>query len=79
MAVYKEGWFWLEDIEQSSVPIFNDAADMGAPCRKDDSMWNTVKWMFDWYADCDRIAVLHVINDLNKPKGERITVEVEEV
>lgn len=49
MAVYREGYHAVEQIQKTSVSIFDDACDYGAPCRKDDAIWNYTKQLFDWY------------------------------
>ena len=49
MAIYREGFSAIKDIENNSVRIYNDACDFGAPCKKGDKIWNAAKQLVDWY------------------------------
>ena len=40
MAVYREGYLIVEEIEKASVRIFQDSCDFGAPTKKGDKIWN---------------------------------------
>lgn len=51
MSVYKEGFYLIEFIEKKSKQIYDDAADYGAPVVKDDSVWNAMKQLSDWYGE----------------------------
>ena len=49
MSVYKEGFKAIELIERSSVQIFEDASDFGAPVRKGDMLWNMMAGAVESY------------------------------
>lgn len=49
MAIYREGYKAVEEIEKKSVRIYRDASDFGAPTRKGDNIWNYAKQLVDWY------------------------------
>ena len=49
MAVYREGFHAISEIQKSSVQIFSDSCDFGAPCKKGDRIWNLAKQLVDWY------------------------------
>lgn len=49
MAVYREGYSAVKDIQNQSRQIWPDACDYGAPTKIGDRLWNTVKQAIDWY------------------------------
>ena len=49
MAVYREGYAIIEDIQKNSERVFNDACDYGAPVKKGDARWNAVQQLIEWY------------------------------
>ena len=49
MGVYKEGYYIVNQLQQKSVQIFNDACDHGAPTKLNDSIWNSAKQLADDY------------------------------
>ena len=49
MAVYREGFHALELIKRRSVQVFRDAADFGAPTKRNDEIWMAAKQLCDWY------------------------------
>jgi hypothetical protein len=49
MSVYKEGYHALELITKEAKQIWPDAADFGAPVKKDSSLWNWIKQLTEWY------------------------------
>lgn len=49
MSVYKEGFYAIELIQKNSKQLFQDAADYGAPVKKQDQLWGWVKQLCDWY------------------------------
>lgn len=49
MAVYREGYMIVEQIEKGSIQIYSDACDYGYPTRKGDFIWNAAKQISDWY------------------------------
>jgi hypothetical protein len=49
MAVYREGFYAVNELQQNQIQIFTDAADYGAPVRKDDKLWNLAKQLIQWY------------------------------
>ena len=53
MAIYREGFSAIKDIEDNSVRIYDDACDFGAPCKKGDKIWNAAKQLVDWYGTPD--------------------------
>lgn len=51
MAVYREGYSIVNQIQKSSKQIFSDACDFGAPVKKGDLLWNASKQLVEWYKD----------------------------
>ena len=51
MAVYREGYHALNEIQSQEIQIYNDACDFGVPVRKGDSNWNLSKMLFTMYGD----------------------------
>ena len=51
MAVYREGYSIVNQIQKASKQIFSDSCDFGAPVKKDDSLWNASKQLVNWYQD----------------------------
>lgn len=51
MSVYKEGFSWIQEISSKQKQIYPDAADFGAPTKKGDSVWETMKDLTDWYGN----------------------------
>lgn len=51
MAVYREGYHALNEIQSQSIQIYDDACDFGVPVRKGDSNWNLSKMLFHMYGD----------------------------
>lgn len=49
MAVYREGYFLLEQIYKNTKQVFNDAADQGAPVKKGDQLWNFLQYSVKAY------------------------------
>ena len=49
MSVYKEGYHIIESIMNQSRQIFPDAADFGVPVTENDSNWNDIKQLVEWY------------------------------
>lgn len=49
MSVYKEGWYAVQEIEQSSRQVFQDAADFGVPVHEGSRIWNLLKQTADFY------------------------------
>lgn len=49
MSVYKEGFYAVEEIQNQSKQIYQDACDYGAPVKVGDSLWNWVKQACEWY------------------------------
>ena len=49
MSVYKEGYHIVESIMNQSRQIFPDAADFGVPVTENDSNWNDIKQLVEWY------------------------------
>jgi hypothetical protein len=71
MAVYREGFSAIKDIEDNSVRIYDDACDFGAPCNKGDKIWNAAKQLVDWY------GVPGSRTDYSKVGGNGVTQTVE--
>lgn len=53
MAVYREGFYAVEQITKASVRIFPDAADYGAPTKQGDKIWQVAKQLVEWYGEKD--------------------------
>lgn len=53
MAVYREGYSIVKSLISQSGPVFNDAADWGAPVKIGDKNWNMIKQLIDWYRNKD--------------------------
>ncbi len=51
MAVYREGFELLKNLQKASRQIFKDACDYGVLVTKDDINWNYAKQLADWYGD----------------------------
>jgi hypothetical protein len=51
MAVYREGYHAVKEIQSKSVQIYSDACDYGVPCRKGDSIWQLTNQLATWYGD----------------------------
>ena len=51
MAVYREGYHAVKEIQSRSVQIYSDACDYGVPCRKGDSIWKLTNQLATWYGD----------------------------
>ncbi len=51
MSVYKEGFYCLQQIENQSKRIYEDACDFGALTNKNDSIWNCSKQLVEWYGE----------------------------
>lgn len=49
MAVYREGYHAVEEIEKNYTRIWDDACDEGALVKKDDDLWNWTKQLVEWY------------------------------
>lgn len=49
MAVFREGYQIIEQIADSSVRIFDDACDFGAPIKPGDPLWVMLKQLIEWY------------------------------
>ena len=49
MAVYREGYTLIEDIEKSTYKLFYDAADVGAKVKKDDVLWKALEYAIRGY------------------------------
>ena len=51
MAIYREGYHALNQIQSESIQIYDDACDFGVPVRKNDSNWKLAKMLFTMYGD----------------------------
>lgn len=49
MAVYREGYSIISQIQSSSKQIWNDSCDYGVLVKKNDPMFNLTKQLVDWY------------------------------
>ena len=49
MSIFKEGYFVVKTIKDSSIRIYPDACDYGAPTKKDDKLWLIAKQAIDMY------------------------------
>ena len=49
MAVYREGYHIIREIQKASIQIFPDACDFGAPVKQKDSIWNSMRQLIEWY------------------------------
>lgn len=50
MAVYREGYSFIEYLQRNSVEIFpGDACDFGVPVKKGDEIWNQCKSTIHFY------------------------------
>ena len=58
MAVFKEGYHIVNEIEKSSKQIYPDACDYGAPVTKGDKLWNNVNQLFEWYGEKESKKVI---------------------
>ena len=54
MSIFKEGYFSLHQITSNSIQIFSDAADFGAPTKKNDRLWKLAGQVFKEYGS-DRV------------------------
>jgi len=55
MAVYREGYHAVEEIQKASKQIYPDAADYGAPVKKGDNLWNLANQLVEWYPAPNKI------------------------
>lgn len=51
MAIYREGYKFVEDILRNERRIFVDACDMGVGVKKGDPLWNSMKYVVRAYAN----------------------------
>ena len=51
MAVYREGYHAVSELEKNQIRIYPDACDYGVPVKKGDRNWNLAKQLFDMYGD----------------------------
>ena len=51
MAVYREGYHALKELQSQSIRNYNDACDLGVPVRKNDKNWKLAKMLFAMYGD----------------------------
>jgi hypothetical protein len=51
MAIYREGYHALEEIQSQSIRIYDDACDYGVPVRKNDKIWKLANMLFSMYGD----------------------------
>ena len=49
MSVYKEGFHIVSELQKSSVQIWPDSCDSGSLLNKNDSTWNKLKQLVEWY------------------------------
>lgn len=49
MAVYREGYYAIEQYSKLKTRIYNDACDQGVFVKKDDFNWNLFKQLVEWY------------------------------
>ena len=49
MAVYREGYKFVEMIEKKTSRVFNDAFDIGAPVIKGDPIWKMLQYVVKMY------------------------------
>lgn len=50
MAVYREGYSFIEFLQRNSINIFpGDACDNGVPVKKGDKVWNQCKSVIHFY------------------------------
>lgn len=50
MAVYREGYHAVNEIQKASIPIYPDACDFGAPTKKGDKIWKIAGQLVSQYA-----------------------------
>ena len=72
MAVYREGYHWVDELSKRSVQIFPDAADYGVPVRKGDEEWEVAKKLVEWYG----VEGTREYNDYNVGKSVEHTIEL---
>lgn len=51
MAVYREGYSFIKDVQQLTTQIFSDAADCGMPIKRGSAQWNTLKYISKAYGN----------------------------
>jgi hypothetical protein len=50
MAVYREGYSFIEFLQRNSIDIYpGESCDNGVPVKKGDSVWNQCKYVIDFY------------------------------
>ncbi len=49
MAVYREGFHAINELQQKQIQIFSDACDYGIPVRKGDKLWNLTNQLVKSY------------------------------
>lgn len=70
MAVYREGYYAIKEIQKASKQIYPDACDYGVLVKKGDSIWNLAKQLGDWYGDKNT----RVVNKYSTGTSSDITV-----
>ena len=51
MAIYREGYHAVNEIQSQLIQIYDDACDYGVPVKKNDRNWNLAKMLFSMYGD----------------------------
>lgn len=70
MAVYREGYHALNEIQKASKRLYSDSCDFGAPCKKGDRICNLAKQLGDWYGEKSTRKVSRYLT------GRSATIEV---
>ena len=70
MAVYREGFYALIEIQKASKRLYSDSCDFGAPCKKGDRIWNLAKQLSNSYGKKETRKV----NSYST--GQYVTIEV---
>lgn len=71
MAVYREGYHFLEQIQKQSIRIYSDACDIGVPVKKNDSTWNTAAFIVKMYGETETRKTYKY------PRTEVVSIEIE--
>ncbi len=49
MAVYREGYFAIQEYQKRECQIWNDSCDVGVPVNLDDSFWKLIHQTVEFY------------------------------
>ena len=51
MAIYREGYHAVNEIQSQLIQIYDDACDYGVPVKKNDKNWKLANMLFSMYGD----------------------------